>query len=698
MSDLLISSDSYEYEPIPEHPPAEPHIRLLELHGNGILTSPDHVLEGTLKYHVLDSSHEILPPYIALSYTWDAPYEEYAKSLESYHIHINRRKLAINANLYDGLVELRRRVKDPLSSSLYLWIDSVSINQSNYVEKGFQVNMMGKIYHRASKVIVWLGKVEQEEIIIVKSMVIKLAQLSRDVDKSTNLENDDKKTYFGHWQSLSEQDRSARMESIGLPPRYNSQWRLLWRFFKRRWFQRVWTIQEVVLANEVNYLCGEVEMSASDLADCVDMLYWEIRNWPEVMDGPNDYEHIIAIRNVFVIKDIQTGQGRFTYPDRVCLTGPDYDPRSAWALLLRLLYSSRRHQATISSDKVFALLGLVRTQNQISIKSLEGLIRPNYDKPTKDIFLETSKGIISDSAWLGLLTIVENRLEVNIKDIPTFVPDYTARPDQFGIGWQVFSHVLPVLEKLSSGAPRSGLPCFKGDFLDVFGLRIGTVEAISEPFIDLNDSKTQFDLGAAIISGRDMYSYTDESTLNAVWRTFLQGDKRVTSRTDLLWSYSCYCLYHIIQYRATQVPSCKDSICDNSLLRILQEYDLKTQPLTRPLLQYYISQCDSKISESTIAEIREHALPFETMFKVHYIDRCLFRTEQGYIGTCFSSVKKGDVVWLLPRSPCPFVLRKSLLPAPNVIYSFIGWAYLHGLVDGTVSEDLGSFWENILIS
>jgi len=38
-----------------------------------------------------------------------------------------------------------------------LWIDALSIDQSNDSEKGPQVAMMGAIYQLATRVIAWLG-------------------------------------------------------------------------------------------------------------------------------------------------------------------------------------------------------------------------------------------------------------------------------------------------------------------------------------------------------------------------------------------------------------------------------------------------------------------------------------------------------------------------------------------------------------
>jgi len=68
-------------------------------------------------------------------------------------IRINGRDFKVNENLYDALVELRRR-----KITCPLWIDAICINQSDPVEKSHQVLAMDKIYFSAQRVIVWLGK------------------------------------------------------------------------------------------------------------------------------------------------------------------------------------------------------------------------------------------------------------------------------------------------------------------------------------------------------------------------------------------------------------------------------------------------------------------------------------------------------------------------------------------------------------
>jgi len=60
-------------------------------------------------------------------------------------------QLPIGENLYEALVHLR------LTEDCTLWIDAICINQDDPAEKQYQVGPMGFIYHRAERVLVWLG-------------------------------------------------------------------------------------------------------------------------------------------------------------------------------------------------------------------------------------------------------------------------------------------------------------------------------------------------------------------------------------------------------------------------------------------------------------------------------------------------------------------------------------------------------------
>jgi hypothetical protein len=84
--------------------------------------------------------------YEALSYAWGG-------SEKPRSISINKQNLAVTENLYTALLRLRDR-----SLERILWVDAICINQENPEEQGQQVQLMAKIYSKATRVLVWLGE------------------------------------------------------------------------------------------------------------------------------------------------------------------------------------------------------------------------------------------------------------------------------------------------------------------------------------------------------------------------------------------------------------------------------------------------------------------------------------------------------------------------------------------------------------
>lgn len=89
------------------------------------------------------------PAYESLSYTWGS--EPPSKS-----ILVNGQSFPVRKNLYTALVNLRDTTKPRA-----LWIDAICINQEDVIERNWQVSLMGFIYTRAERVLVWLGVSER---------------------------------------------------------------------------------------------------------------------------------------------------------------------------------------------------------------------------------------------------------------------------------------------------------------------------------------------------------------------------------------------------------------------------------------------------------------------------------------------------------------------------------------------------------
>lgn len=116
-------------------------IRVLILHP-GKKGSP---IECTLEHRCLGSNKA---HFDALSYVWGNP-------AVTGEITCNNRRRNVGKNLYDALERLRLPDDERV-----LWIDALCINQADNQEKTQQVRLMGEIYSKAQRVLIWLGNNE----------------------------------------------------------------------------------------------------------------------------------------------------------------------------------------------------------------------------------------------------------------------------------------------------------------------------------------------------------------------------------------------------------------------------------------------------------------------------------------------------------------------------------------------------------
>ena len=112
---------------------------------------PSAKIEARLVIVDLDREN-IINSYEALSYSWGG------HLMLRRLITLNGRPYLVADTVFNALKELRLRDQERR-----LWIDAICINQGNFEEKGVQVALMGSIYRRAQKVIVWLGKAPAQQ-------------------------------------------------------------------------------------------------------------------------------------------------------------------------------------------------------------------------------------------------------------------------------------------------------------------------------------------------------------------------------------------------------------------------------------------------------------------------------------------------------------------------------------------------------
>jgi hypothetical protein len=253
MAQASLEHEIYSSSPLDS---AEPSIRLLKACSN-VLPGED------LAYDLETFTLAQCPEYKALSYTWGNPFptdrvrdpfgrlfppdEEFEKRTRDwetahYPIECNECLLFVHLNLFEALYQL-----SVLGERGYLWVDRICIDQSNTLERSTQVALMSKIYSKAAKVIVWLGRE------------------GKDSSGALEIQNNFGGSLFDLWEEgdLTRKDVQAHNPE---DPCYLNIFRLQkmsvkvlfsWtQFYRRSWFFRRWTLQETALARQIDILCG----------------------------------------------------------------------------------------------------------------------------------------------------------------------------------------------------------------------------------------------------------------------------------------------------------------------------------------------------------------------------------------------------------------------------------------------------------
>ena len=190
-------------------------IRLLTLHPS---TNSEDRIRCTLNEVSLDDK----PEYEALSYAWGLP-EDVKEIL------VNGRIVTVRVNLYQALVHLRK------DKDRALWIDALCINQQNTLERNHQVKQMGRVYENTWRVLAWLGVEKDGSDEAMRCIASAQSYLSR---------------------------ASELSEGIGIRSAH-----AISALLEREYWQRLWIIQELLLAKRARFQCGAQHICWEDLAD-----------------------------------------------------------------------------------------------------------------------------------------------------------------------------------------------------------------------------------------------------------------------------------------------------------------------------------------------------------------------------------------------------------------------------------------------
>jgi hypothetical protein len=304
-----------------------------------------------------------IPYYEALSYVWGDP-----TVTES--IFVDGQEVQVTTNLKAALRRLRW-----VTRARPLWIDALSINQNDSIEKGYQIGFMTEIYFRASAVICWLGEEADDSDVVL----FLLDELSRTQDTPAY-------------------DAVDILKKVTCPRFAESFEKLL----ERPWWSRAWILQEISLGKNVLMFCGGRSIFWKRTKHALEVL-----DTHDMLDSSNISRG--ALQHIIFTAKFQTMQ----------ISHPNFGTIRSVVPLFRLLAENRSRGATDARDKVYAFTGL-------ACDTPNCLKDPDYKERPNELYMRTTRAIIETTGVLDVLSYASST-EKNL-DLPSWAPDWSIIP------------------------------------------------------------------------------------------------------------------------------------------------------------------------------------------------------------------------------------------------------------------------------
>jgi len=560
--------------------------------------------------------------YEAISYTWGG---------KSVQIICNGGSFAITDNLAGALRCFRSRAEERA-----VWADAICINQNDPDEKQHQVQLMGTIYRQAKKTLVWLGPKENDSN--------KIPSLCTQVNKLLN--NPVLRHSLMAGTLLSEEHRGILTHIFDeLPDRDGPEWSALRQLLRRRWFRRIWIVQEVALAPEVYVYFGNEQIE-----------------WPEFFNlvhfgQASTYLENFGDSGVSDVLSLMLIRGYIRHQHR----------RPLLSLLLQFPHA----QATLKVDKVYGLLGLS-----------DSTLSPRYSPSVtfQEVYKEVAWHLLQTTHTLDILSYPRGQ-NPRSPDLPSWVPDFYSNDRR-----------IAQLTLQDMGGEDMGVPRFQAagtvDYTPIISSSdrnlLGIEGQIFDEITNLSDMMDHLRVPTndaertelACQSHRVMINwettaglrsrqrYIDDSAMEeAFWKTLAAG-----------W-YPRGEAYHRELYRRYQQ--------EWTIYRDLHSHGIPCAAFNA----HMAATAQHSIGGVAMREFLHSCLAVS--------GRRMCTTKKGYIGLVPRDARLRDKIVLAKGSKIPLVLRAagpgSLVPVEGTdggaSWEFVGDIYVHGIMFGNKAEE-----------
>ena len=344
-----------------------------------------------IRCEIVTHSLDTPPPYTAISYAWGDPDDKAEITLEKdsddEYPKATRQRVtkSITASLHGALHALRHQDGD-----VFVWVDSLSIDQQNKDELSWQIPLMSEIYRKAAVVAIWLGPHHHDS----EKAVQLLEELSGCADSPKNI-----------YQRIN--DKNRRADFVALVS-----------LFEREYWTRLWVVQEVFVPDPSKILvyCGKkclpwavykaasgaLRLHKSDVESCYSGTQDHSRG-RRVALQQYSFAQVLAYQGPISLSD-GTSRGLVDRP------------------LLDVMRACRNKLTAMPLDKVYGIRGLLseRVQEDFPV---------NYKLSIKKLFINVVDHILTTTERVDVLReSIHFPLHVGNAGLPSWCPDWSYIP------------------------------------------------------------------------------------------------------------------------------------------------------------------------------------------------------------------------------------------------------------------------------
>ena len=354
-------------------------------------------------FHVRDLASS-LEAYKAISYCWGDPtctHRVLCSNGQSLHVTQSA------ADILNFVV-----AQNPTD---FFWFDQLCINQQDSVEKSEQVQQMGKIYSSTKQVIAWLGRGDR-----------------RDESASAFVE-----MLFGE---IKEMERKGLQPTLiplmSLPSRVRNRttemqasrkWKTLSHLLRNPWFERIWVMQEVIMAcTETSHSEAESNILLSLERRTIE--FGILAKVVKILDEDHLDPNLVYDRqNNDSLDEIGMEPPGFNAV-KIYSAYREMRSRGTAILINSALGHAWHFKASNDRDKLYAVMGF-------TTEVVDPELFPRYESNVEDVYIVWATNLLKrNNEYPMLLHMAGIGLQRSYHSLPSWVPDFSTRSFELQLG------------------------------------------------------------------------------------------------------------------------------------------------------------------------------------------------------------------------------------------------------------------------